>query len=747
MGSLGLRLSMLNSGGGGGIPFKSDAFAHYDGTILYSAPNYYFVDKKSGRNLLITGYDFDTTWAKGFPYKSAATISAPAGDAAFIAADLNSFFYTAGTPNQIPVISLFQNIDYKDRLFTKHAAQGVDGDGVETYEPRVLDIVLYTNAKTGADLTKCQTYYRVPAIVAGAKFIDPVNGNDSTGNGNQATPYKTHSKVNGLTLTEGTQVYCLTGNIAPIAWSKNYNLKAIGLTKIQNVSSGRGIDYDPAGTLAQTIEGYWVDMANRAASVAFNFSPVNHQLTINKFYITNCVSHGFSSGPSVNQLISVNNSVQITSLYNIYCNKNITVNGGKYSSTDNFIYKDQATARTININNVKSSNPTFLRLAGEVILNVIGSIVTASTQLFQLTTLTGTWRFIGSKFNLTYASASAFIDLEDHRTTSVEFDGCEFTSRSGKYVGLMNQQIIKYNRNITHIADNDGSVKLSIETRAAGIQSIFEIEGNTFNSNSILGSIQIGTEPATTYANKDSGTINKNRARILGQSHGVMITNNNSVIVTHNYLFGGTSLPLGFKCTQAVNDYSNSIAAYNVILDGTLLSKGCMNLRFYNNTIINRAWNVNSPVNLAITISDQSSVQGNKVKNNIIIYTDSTQRPMIRLDHENNEIDYNIYYCSQTELTFYYKESIKTWAEWQALGFDTHSIVLTTEQFNGLFTDFANGDYSLKEGSVAKLFCPKIDGFTEALHPSTNWGSNTQIPTVVTAEQVGDMVNCGAYGN
>ena len=92
-------------------PFKSDALFILNGIIITIGGNKYFKDKtNNGRNFLITGYDFDSTWTIGMPYKSAATISAPAADATLIAADINSFLYTAGTPNQIPVVSLFQDI-------------------------------------------------------------------------------------------------------------------------------------------------------------------------------------------------------------------------------------------------------------------------------------------------------------------------------------------------------------------------------------------------------------------------------------------------------------------------------------------------------------------------------------------------------------------------------------------------------------------------------------------------------------
>jgi hypothetical protein len=109
--------SMRNLRGSGLVtqqlpPFLSTALFYLDGQIIESSGSYYFKDRTSNaRNFLITGYDWADRVIKGLPYKTAATISAPAGDAALIAADHNSYWYTDGTPNQIPVVSLFQDND------------------------------------------------------------------------------------------------------------------------------------------------------------------------------------------------------------------------------------------------------------------------------------------------------------------------------------------------------------------------------------------------------------------------------------------------------------------------------------------------------------------------------------------------------------------------------------------------------------------------------------------------------------
>ena len=176
-----------------------------------SGSDFYFVDKTgNNRNFLITGYDFDSTWTKGFPYKSAATISAPAGDTTLIAADINNYLYAVGgTPNQIPVVSLFQDIDYEHKLFCRHVPQVVDGNEVEVIEAKVVDIVLYSTVKSDTYLPLYKTYYSIPVEdITTSVWLSPL-GNDTTGDGSKANPYRSIAKVKATTKAT---IYLLTGN-------------------------------------------------------------------------------------------------------------------------------------------------------------------------------------------------------------------------------------------------------------------------------------------------------------------------------------------------------------------------------------------------------------------------------------------------------------------------------------------------------------------------------------------------------
>ena len=227
---------------------------YLDGTIITVGENQYFEDKSSAdRHFLITGYDFNSDWTIGFPYKSSATISAPAADAVLIAADFNNFLYSAlGVPNQIPVVSLFQNIDYQNKIFCKHEDQVIDGDGVETYEPRVSEIFMTAAALSAEELVIANAYFSVPSETVGAYWVTQ-SGNDSTGDGSKATPWRTLDKAL-TTVNDGSTIYAATddhkGNIA-VGYIFNYKnnvLKGIGFDISVSTSTTYGIRFAAANS-------------------------------------------------------------------------------------------------------------------------------------------------------------------------------------------------------------------------------------------------------------------------------------------------------------------------------------------------------------------------------------------------------------------------------------------------------------------------------------------------------------------
>src|ERR1035437_1904823 len=110
--------------------------------------------------------------------------------------------------------------------------------------------------------------------------------------------------------------------------------------------------------------------------------------------------------------------------------------------------------------------------------------------------------------------------------------------------------------------------------------------------------------------------------------------------------------------------------------------KGIYGIKYYNNIFYSTKTVADNPVGTGIidvnqTIDSTQVTAGAKIKNNIF-YT-VNQIPNIRLINNNSlvnfESDYNIFYCEAGTPIFTYLGTQKTFAEWQALGYDTHSII------------------------------------------------------------------------
>lgn len=197
-------------------PNKSDQLFSLSGRVIEDGGSYYLKDESTnGRNFLITNYDWSEDYfnvdPQVFPFKTKATITAPAGDAVLIAADTGNFFYDAGgTPIARRPQDFFQNVNYANIIYCREVDHtiipldyaDVSLQGVELTPSGVKDIVMYSSARTGTDITTCDAYFSVPAKnVANGIFVAK-DGNDGTGNGTEALPYLTINKA--VTIVAGT---------------------------------------------------------------------------------------------------------------------------------------------------------------------------------------------------------------------------------------------------------------------------------------------------------------------------------------------------------------------------------------------------------------------------------------------------------------------------------------------------------------------------------------------------------------
>jgi hypothetical protein len=770
-----------------------------DGTIITVGSDKYFKDKSiNARDFLITRYDFDSTWTKGFPYKSAATISAPAEDATLIAADINNFLYdSGGTPNQISVVSLFQDIDYEHKIFCKHEAQELDGNGVETYEPRVIEIYMAQAVESGTVLTKAQPYFGVPAESAVALWI---NSNDagSTEYGSKEEPFKTitHFILDGNTK-EG---YVKTGVYsAEVAYNNRQNtLHSIGRNYI-TASTAQSINF--TGNGSDTIIKRLVTNSLRTYGVLLGFTYVDIELDN---LLLNAATYSIGQAAVVGTSFTVNNSIipiksllRCDSVFNS-CLFNIAIDSQVCQ-----MYAKKATFVNCKFSEITSTGMFQVKSAGAE-FNLFGCTFYGNLEVDEVNVYAP--KFVVQRCNIIIKTKSIIGYVNNTGVRIITINSNNITSEDAGVIGLINSigkgsfemngnsivgllrdfslimsgkedaSTVEFSNNTTesislditcydnikilenNIFNSSKSTKIYLTSTVLVTSTLDIINNNTFiskDTDNVM--LQLGTEgTVASYGKMDGSVVSKNKLlapRYFGNDpggqHCIFIF---AQIVESKYnLIDGSFLGYVMK---SVGQTDESIIHHNIIVDtnNPFLSKGVVGVCYYNNTVI---FKESTATTIGIRLMADELYPGSesintKFKNNIIAdFRDDNYGNFIIVttdDLVGAEIDYNIYYRKNADTQFAFVDGVGiTFAEWQALGYDAHSILLTDAQSLALFTDYANGDYSLKAGSVAIGAGIALDAaYDDGLDASTEWGSDTELPVVVTKQQ-GAAWDIGAY--
>ena len=245
----------------------------------------------------------------------------------------------------------------------------------------------------------------------------------------------------------------------------------------------------------------------------------------------------------------------------------------------------------------------------------------------------------------------------------------------------------------------------------------FKYLNNSISSVNFNGyMLQAGDENVASTNNHLDGEIitgNKltwNGTDANGFTHGLFTGYNINVVVKYNYL-DKTPLGLGRKSNGMTN--TSGGVAYNIVIDPIVAfgAKGINNVNIYNNTIYSTKTVSQSTGRGLIDIYNNTDnginapSTGTKVFNNIF-YTKYPIYNIRILDPDclsGFESDYNIFWCEAGEPLFYITGNVKTFAQWQALGYDTHSVVINPSFID--FTDFVPNvrlDYGTNLGDTWK---------------------------------------------
>jgi len=219
--------------------------------------------------------------------------------------------------------------------------------------------------------------------------------------------------------------------------------------------------------------------------------------------------------------------------------------------------------------------------------------------------------------------------------------------------------------------------------------------------------------------------------------HGIFTGYNINVKVKYNYV---NKVPMAIiRKSNGMTDVSGAVA-YNIVKDPGIgvVVKGMNGVRIYNNTFYSSL--TTTQTNRALidiyenpSVTPAGSATGTKIFNNIF-YTKNNIRniSITAACRQDFQSDYNIFYCESGTPTFTVDGSVKTFAEWQAMGYDTHSKVI-----NPNFKDFVNFvpvarlDYGTDLGTA----------WAEGLSVNAKWGTTSPETAIQNGIwQVGAMI-------
>lgn len=221
-------------------------------------------------------------------------------------------------------------------------------------------------------------------------------------------------------------------------------------------------------------------------------------------------------------------------------------------------------------------------------------------------------------------------------------------------------------------------------------------EGPTSDNNDLDGSVITG--------NKFNWNGSNNPAVI---THGLFTGYNKNCMVKYNYL---NNAPYGIVFKSGTDDginmtFTSGGCAYNICKNEkyAIRIKGMNGVNVYNNTFYSGdglGWNL-----LLITSNGDRVIPAPSTDSRLFnnIFYSTIQIPMINIESgclTNFKSDYNIFWCEAGKPTFVINGVTKTFCQWQALGYDTHSIVINPDFID--YTDFVPRvrlDYGTNLGS------------------------------------------------
>ncbi len=267
--------------------------------------------------------------------------------------------------------------------------------------------------------------------------------------------------------------------------------------------------------------------------------------------------------------------------------------------------------------------------------------------------------------------------------------------------------------------------------------------------------VQAGEDDYNSYA------YNLNGAQIIGNkilwngstggTHGLMVGYSINYTIKFNY-FDSSKYGIvhegGEPGSITMVNTSGGIS-YNIIKDCYMgiVEKGFDNTKIYNNTFYTTG---NQLFFIMVKSSDTGGYdavcKNTKIKNNLFYSTTNTSAVRLgsagddtpaEIDSEGFECDYNVYYYpnrTNNEPIFMVNDVSLTWAEWRALGYDAHSVIMDPKFIDTKnFVPSSKLEYGVNLGTEFENGLSTTSNWTTGVSPDTTpQGSIWQVGAIIT---------------
>ena len=256
-----------------------------------------------------------------------------------------------------------------------------------------------------------------------------------------------------------------------------------------------------------------------------------------------------------------------------------------------------------------------------------------------------------------------------------------------------------------HVSYVTGSVVEDNEIKITSRAGVFVQESTsiTVRRNRMNSPTHVDAQTDGIYSQRNTGNLYEHNHIVIsngetgGHDDGIQMFTDTDMTLRFNYIEQNNTKTVnaqGIYCTESsgtILAYGNVIYApntYNSLLTLHLIAQGNAKLYAYNNTLVGGKWGT-------LRIQD---APGSVAKNNIVVTT-ATNGVGVSVfgDTTDYDIDYNIYW-GDTSYPGALNDSGKSWAQWQAYGFEA----------NGSFEDPLLADPSLRDFQIEED-SPAID--------------------------------------